>query len=346
MEHLVSQTKPQARPERAPSRRHLELVGTTARGKSPQYLSRRGATFYFVRKIPADARDAFPGHSSLVTKSLGTHLLEKAKVLLAVEVTEFDLTVANHRRQQAVQSAEQADASVRRLDRLALVGQAPVLGPQEQERLDLVRTLEANLERLRSMTVGVSPAPGANPRQSSPMVSPPRNVAAGQALRKPHPGGGPASETAPRGPRHGKIKPTMLHLFEDWKRKQDRPRTINAVAAAVLEFRELHGPMPVESLNRQHARDYRDQLIERELSKRTVENRLGFLSTLMRHGMTEMVEHLTGNPFERIDLTGAKGVACRSHGARSSRGLCSSKRDIPVVAGNRPIGIAIDCGIS
>jgi hypothetical protein len=38
-----------------------------------------------------------------------------------------------------------------------------------------------------------------------------------------------------------------------------------------------------------------------------VENRLGFLSTLMRHGMTELVEHLTGNPFERIDPTGAKG---------------------------------------
>ena len=300
----MSQTNSQPRPQPAPPRRRLELVGPTARGKSPQYLSRRGSTFYFVRKIPADARAAFPGHSSLVTKSLGTHLLEKAKVLLAVEVTEFDLTLANHRRQQAVDSAEQADASVPRLDRLALVGQAPALGPQEQERLDLVRTLEANLERLRSMTVGASPTSGANPRQTSPAVPPPRNVVAGTALGSR--AGGPTSEPA-RDPRHGKIKPTMLHLFEDWKRKQDRPRTINAVAAAVLEFRELHGPMPVESLNRQHARDYRDQLIERQLSKRTVENRLGFLSTLMRHGMTEMVEHLTGNPFERIDLTGAKG---------------------------------------
>lgn len=219
MEHLVLQTKPQARTERTPPRRRLELVGTTARGKSPQYLSRRGSTFYFVRKIPADARDAFSGHSSLVTKSLGTHLLEKAKVLLAVEVTEFDLTLANHRRQQAVLSAEEADASVPRLDRLALVGQAPALGPQEQERLDLVRTLEASLERLRSMTVGASPAPGASPRKASLAVPEPRNVAAGQALEKLR-SGGPASDTVRRGPKHGKIKPTMLHLFEDWKRKQ------------------------------------------------------------------------------------------------------------------------------
>ena len=141
----MSQTNPQTRPQPTPPRRRLELVGTTVRGKSPQYLSRRGSTFYFIRKIPADAREAFPGHSSLVTKSLGTHLLEKAKVLLAVEVTEFDLTLANHRRQQAAESAEQADASVPRLDRLALVGQTPALSPQEQERLDLVRTLEATL---------------------------------------------------------------------------------------------------------------------------------------------------------------------------------------------------------
>jgi hypothetical protein len=289
MEHLVSQTKPQARPERTPPRRRLELVGTTARGRLPQYLSRRGTTYYFVRKIPADAGDAFPGHSSIVNKSLGTPLLEKAKVLLAVEVTEFDLTLANRRRELAAESAEQADASTPRLDRLALVGEALALGPQEQQRLDLVRTLEANLERLRSMTVGASPAPGASSRQKFLAVSPTRNVAAGQTLGKPR-SIGLASEKAPGGPRHGKIKPMMPHLFEDWKRKQTRPRTINAVAATVLEFRELHGPMPVESLNRQHARDYRDQLIERQLAKRTVENRLGFLATLMRHGMAEMVD--------------------------------------------------------
>jgi integrase len=306
MEHLVSKTKPQTRPQHTPPRRRLELVRTAARGKSPQYLSKRGTTYYFVRKIPADALEAFHGHSSLVTKSLGTALLEKAKVLLAVEVTEFDLTLANHRRQRAADSAEHADASVPRLDRIALVGQVPALGPQEQERLDLVRTLEANLAQLRSMTVGATSEPGVKPRQSFPAAPQPRSVAAGRPLGRLVPGF-PATEASARNPRHGKIKPTMLHLFEDWKRKQTRPRTINAVAAAVLEFRELHGPMPVESLNRQHARDYRDQLIERQLAKRTVENRLGFLATLMRHGMTEMVEHLSANPFERIDLTGAKG---------------------------------------
>lgn len=37
--------------------------------------------------------------------------------------------------------------------------------------------------------------------------------------------------------------PTLLLLFEDWQRKQTRPRTINAVKKAVLEFQALHGAL-------------------------------------------------------------------------------------------------------
>ena len=101
---------------------------------------------------------------------------------------------------------------------------------------------------------------------------------------------------------------TMQHLFEDWKRKQTRLRSINSVRTAVMEFRTVTGMLPVEELTKQHARQYRDELIQRRLSKLTVENRLGFLSTLMRHGMRELVEHLHFNPFEHIDVVGAIGT--------------------------------------
>lgn len=100
----------------------------------------------------------------------------------------------------------------------------------------------------------------------------------------------------------------MLHLFEDWKRKQTRPRTVNSVHTAVMEFRTLHGPLTVRDITKAHARAYRDQLIERKLSKGTVENRLGFLATLIRHGMKELVEDLALNPFERIEVVGAQGL--------------------------------------
>ena len=100
----------------------------------------------------------------------------------------------------------------------------------------------------------------------------------------------------------------MLHVFEAWKLTQDRPRTIAAVQRVVMQFRELNGQTPVENVTRQHARDYRDMLIERQLSKGTVENSIGFLSTLVRFGMQEMVEELTASPFERIPVRGAAGV--------------------------------------
>ena len=53
----------------------------------------------------------------------------------------------------------------------------------------------------------------------------------------------------------------MLHLFEDWKLKQTRPRTVNAVHTAVMEFRTLHGPLAVADITKAHARGYRDVLI-------------------------------------------------------------------------------------
>lgn len=46
----------------------------------PPYLFKRGTTYYFKRRIPADCRDAMPDSRGQVWKSLDTGLLEKAKV--------------------------------------------------------------------------------------------------------------------------------------------------------------------------------------------------------------------------------------------------------------------------
>ena len=153
-----------------------------------------------------------------------------------------------------------------------------------------MRTLEENLEQLRAMTPGAaiaSASASAIPNSSVLPVAPAQNKA---AALTPKPVLQLSSPTE-----QGKILPTMLHLLEDWKRKQTRHRTINAFEMAVHEFREIHGSPAVQNITRQHARDYRDQLIERRLSRGTIENRLGFLSTLVRHGMVEMVEDLASN---------------------------------------------------
>lgn len=82
---------------------HLALVSHTTASKPP-FLHRRGPWYYFKRKVPSDCRELFGGQRQL-WKSLGTDQLEKAKVMLAVEVTEFDLAVAHHRKGRAARAA-------------------------------------------------------------------------------------------------------------------------------------------------------------------------------------------------------------------------------------------------
>ena len=62
--------------------RRLELVGGRVPAKLPPYMFRRGETYYFKRKIPAGAAEAFPDYKEQVWKSLETNLLTKAKVTL------------------------------------------------------------------------------------------------------------------------------------------------------------------------------------------------------------------------------------------------------------------------
>ena len=73
--------------------------------KLPRCLHRRGQLFYFKRKIPADLRHVFGHGREQHWMALGTTLLEKARALLAVEVSEFDFDVAKHRRANAANQA-------------------------------------------------------------------------------------------------------------------------------------------------------------------------------------------------------------------------------------------------
>lgn len=269
---------------------HLALVRPTPTSK-PSFLHRRGPWYYFKRKVPSDCRELFGGQRQL-WKSLGTDQLEKAKVMLAVEVTEFDLAVARHRRERAACAAGAIPLSRPRTHAPTVVPREPSgdATPAAHAHVEVLRTIEAAFERLRGLMAS-QPAPAVVPMP----VRARRSV--------------PADQPSPTSnPQRGRIQPTLLHLFEDWKRKQSRPRTIGAVQNAVLEFHELHGSLPVQAINRQHARDYRDALIERKLSDGTIENRIGFLSTLVRHGQMEMVEHVLANPFERIEIYGGQGV--------------------------------------
>lgn len=290
----------------------------------PPYLFKRGTTYYFKRRIPADCRDAMPNARGQVWKSLDTGLLEKAKVRLAVEVTEFDLAVAQCRRDKASRLAGVLPQKAGTTTTATSASSGAGLGALDS--LAVLRAVEESLERLRQLTAGAQqPEPHSVP--SKPPVAKPKATV----------------EVAPLAPATRGLRPTLLHLFEDWKLKQTKSRTICAVQAAVLDFRTLTGPLAVEDLTRQHARDYRDHLIERRLSNGTIENRIGFLSTLVRHGRSEMVEHLTGNPFENIAVSGGQGLRAekerRAYDVTELNRLYASRL---YTKGYRPLGQATE----
>ncbi|NWG74068.1 MAG: site-specific integrase [Rubrivivax sp.] len=320
------------------------------RGTLPKYMCRRGRMLYFKRKVPRDVLAGFAEQrAGQVWRSLGTDLVEPAKVLLAVEVTEFELRVAELRRQRALQSAARSapgrEGATTTGPELALpTGEgdtahhgtnaraeqragAPVLLPNGQT----MATRRAARSSQRA-PAGLGLPAGADVCAACALISRPARGAQLPAAMSP----GIAGINAV-------VRPTMLHLFEDWKRKQTRVRTINAVRTVVLEFRAMHGALPVEEITKAHARAYRDFLIERRLSRLTVENRIGFLATLVRHGMREMVEALAVNPFEGIDVSAAQGERApkdrRAYSVAELNHLYASRL---YTQGYRPKGQAVD----
>jgi integrase len=265
-------------------------------------MHRRGRFYYFKRKIPADLMQVFGDGRDQMWKALGTSLFEKAKVMLAVEVSEFDFAVAKHRRQIA---AKTAGVPIRAADPKkaeAAVTVAGAITPEQQAHMALMRSIEESIQKLVSMMPG---AHAVASMSSTSQIAPPASARA--KLQGPQVRAKPATQTS-TDPDYGARKPTLLHLYEDWRLKQTRERSAKAMLRTVHEFRDIHGSLAVESITRQHARDYRDLLTERGLAKDTVENKIGFLATLVRHGMVEIVEDLQRNPFEKIAVTGGAGV--------------------------------------
>jgi integrase len=333
------------------------LASAKSLGPKPKYLHKRGGTYYFKRKIPADVAHGFPDYRGQLWKSLSTKLFHQARVYLAVEVTEFELKVAQLRKELANDWA--VASGCLRSDQLVHVFRQPPSGQRPASFAESVTGVTADIG-VSSVTVvssrsdrTVDAASGGNPGRRVPTAqvqqAPPRaetsNGAAAAKRTAPRTSHGAELQLSaqPRQPIAGAAIVTMLHLFEDWKLKQTRPRTVAAVHNVVMDFRTLHGPLAVPDISKAHVRAYRDVLIERRLSKGTIENRIGFLSTLVRHGMRELVEDLVRNPFERIDVVGAQGLrAPKDRRAFSVKELNSLFASRLYTQGYRPDGQAID----
>lgn len=317
------------------------------------YLFLRHGIYYFKRKVPSDVRHGFPEfRSGQLVRSLGTGLLSQAKVLLAVEVTEFELRVAQIRRelaqQQALARAAQARESYER--RAPHVERGPHAAAKPSVNGAFTFSYQLPWGTAAAWPALNTAAPFPQPQVANTAAAPSAQAATRHASRRPQSAtaigprvvptstagtkpkappvdaSGPAINAATNAARNPTTSPTtapatvrirrdavaasttMLHLYESWKLTQTRARTLGTVHTSVMEFRTLHGPLPVAAVTKTHARAYRDLLIERGLSKRTIENKLGHLSTLVRFGMRELIEDHPLNPFERIDIIGATGL--------------------------------------
>lgn len=272
----------------------------------PKYMARRGRMLYFKRKIPSDVAHGFPQLGGQVWKALGTDLVSQARVLLAVEVTEFELTVAQLRLEKARQAVGGALPLQREAG--ALLSGAPSGASRVHETgHGHPRAASAEHHALPAKTVQDPDGPGS---VRKPTPTSPTERQGSQGSRRAQEAKGAAAcnvaTFAPVGTSRDR-RPQLLHLFEDWRQTQTRPRTISAVQSVVMDFRVQFGPMAVEDITRAHVRAFRDVLVERKLSRLTIENRLGYLSTLIRHGMREVVDHLALNPFENVNVVAAEG---------------------------------------
>ncbi len=301
------------------------------------YLFLRHGTYYFKRKVPSDVRHGFPEfRSGQLFRSLGTGLLSQAKMLLAVEVTEFELRVAQIRREMAqqqvlVRAAQARESYVRRSSQedskppmlATLPGngassfsyQLPWGAAVTWPTLNLPQPVHPPHGKVGEARAGTRTTARRTSGRSPSTASPAERAleTALGATKTAHPRPVASTSAASTGPARIKrdtvaASTTMLHLYESWKLTQTRARTLATVHASVMEFRTQHGPLPVAAITKTHARAYRDLLIERGLSKRSIENRLGHLSTLVRFGMRELIEDHPLNPFERIDIVGATGL--------------------------------------
>lgn len=286
-----------------------------------QYLFTRSGVYYFKRKIPVDARGAFPEHAGQqIWRSLDTELLHVAQVRLRAEISLFDETVARFRRQSAL---------------VQLTGLGAVMSPQANNRHGQLQTAQVEQEQggadekplspgwnkvtsarasaawdpsaifnqLKTLTHAVEQILAANHLGSLTQTQPGSLLESSKSAQAPIPiSVAHQNATPPTKPVSSPSSVTLYLLLEDWKLTQTRPRTITTVENALEEFARCAGVVVVEQLTRNHARKYRDLLIEKGLSKSTIENRLGFLATLFRHGQKELIEHLHINPFEHIEI--------------------------------------------
>ncbi|MDP4301638.1 site-specific integrase [Leptothrix discophora] len=305
----------------------------------PPYLALRGKTFNFKRKFPAlvvrhsGGRYKKDAHQ---WKSLGTSDFEVAVKRLAEETTRFDrrmdALIAKVNESPKASKAARGEGTTKYL----LPEHIPYIleryacgilqdddeereGMNPEERAEHIERLESWIfDYKQSCAIGdflpveelsaeilsleclIAP-PGSEVRQQFLWELMSRDIelaetqlarARGKLVKAP--------KELPIAPRD---IPTMRDLYCSWALGQKIDRTKDTYLSFVEEFEALYGALPVASITHdEHGLGYRNYLGNCDWVRPTVQNRIGGLATLVRHGVSEGLVKLAGNPFDHIKL--------------------------------------------
>ena len=306
-------------------------------GQNPMYLKQRSGTYYFLRRIPGKVVKALDLRSDQMWRSLGTKDFEEALKRLPDGQRDFDTLIASGKPRQSkfggrkVPDRQRGEGTTKYL----LEGHIPsilsryefgILSTDDEERkamtrddraerlemlsegldglyelaaADDVSTMGEIAEQLLSIERLIAP-PGSKAYQQLLMQLLKKDIELMEIQRERLRG---KMTLSPRElPQASRDLPTLLGLWSDWCRKQIEVRTIETYGSDVAEFEALFGALPVVAITRDLANEYRDHLKDDDLCRVSVQNRLGCLATLVRHGLKKDLLPRMENPFENIDF--------------------------------------------
>ena len=300
----------------------------------PKYLAQRKGVYYFKRKVPANLVHEF-GNQGQIWKSLYTTDFLLACRELSKEVAAFELQIAAVRQRMVDDGRAAAPASKSMplsADMVPILVQryyVHMLDREEQElhtihplRLTELaqRIAEADdmLQHYRlALTCGdytavdetvaqllagegLSARPGSAVRMqfSKELLLAEVNILKEQRARLDG-----NMQPTPEMPLPIRLQPTLVDYLTVWKQAEVRPlKTVETTSRMVRLRVEIMGDMPASSITYSLAIDFRDKLINMQLSAATIRNRLGLLRAVVNSYFREERLQSAHNPFDKIPV--------------------------------------------
>lgn len=303
----------------------------------PKYLAQRKGVYYFKRKVPGPLVQEFGGQVQ-IWKSLDTTDFARACRALAKEVAAFELRVTTVRLRMANDELPVAPPSRVKELRADMVSdlvqryyvhmlereenelramRPPVMAELIQRRADVDAMLQYYELALTCSDVSVVEATANQILAGEGLKAHPKSEVYTEfceklletevdILREQRARLEGKKQPTPSMPLPIRMQPTLTDYLTVWENAKERPLKTRETASRMVEmWNELMGDMPAALITKELAKEFRDKLMEQQLSAATIRNRLGLLRAVVNNYFEE--KHIEGvvNPFHKIRVNDA-----------------------------------------